>query len=45
MLIKAIRRYIEYNVKIGVFLFSFSFTATLLDQLFQLNLLTSLLPG
>jgi len=45
MLIKVIRKYIEYNVKIGVFIFSFSFTATLVDQIFQLNLLTSLLPG
>jgi hypothetical protein len=43
MIIKAIKKYLEYNVKIGAFVFSASFTATLMDQLLGLNLLTPLL--
>lgn len=45
MLIKAMKKGLEYNVKFGVFMFSFSFSFTLLDQIFQLNILTPFLPG
>ena len=43
MIIKTIRKCLEYNLKIGAFVFFASFTFTLMDQLLGLNLLTPLL--
>ena len=43
MVRKIVWKILECNAKLGVFMFSFSFTATILDQMFKLQFFPSLI--